>query len=453
MSSSFIRDVFRTLFGLSLTIACIIRPSFAEELLADKLMPEMADAVAQAVQYSDSMMEAVFQLGRAEADADIRAARTYPVVNGFSQYHGQWEQRDEVSGTQFSRRFLYGLTLRKPIYHWVALEANKRIGEILLQSANKNLDTRRHFVRSECLRRLLYLSIAERESQFAESTLDFRKQLLEQSETGQAEGVATLQELETARMNQRNAYQASLGARNHYRNARHKFLKDFSVSEEVLAKLPEELPKAELDLIKWRERIDVFQKKTYRNHPEYTAAADAVKVQENQILIDRARNRPTIDLVVGANQDDTTHLLTELDDRFRQIYFGGVRVSWNIFDGYETRGRVELARTLRDQALNKKKRLAHKLSQDALQLLHEFENCQARMNAGKEMFDWKAERFRKAERSLELGQISETELAHHGYDFAYEEYQAVLENARCLALILQAELLTTLGQPRKKPVQ
>ena len=75
------------------------------------------------------------------------------------------------------------------------------------------------------------------------------------------------------------------------------------------------------------------------------------------------------------------------------------------------------------------------------------------MNAGKEMFDWKAERFRKAERSFELGQISETELAHHGYDFAYEEYQAVLENARCLALILQAELLTTLGQPRKKPVQ
>ena len=142
-----------------------------------------------------------------------------------------------------------------------------------------------------------------------------------------------------------------------------------------------------------------------------------------------------------------------MDDRFRQIYFGGVRVSWNIFDGYETRGRVELARTLRDQALNKKKRLARKLSQDAIQLLHELENCQARMNAGKEMFDWKAERFRKAERSFELGQISETELAHHGYDFAYEEYQAVLENARCLALILQAELLTTLGQPRKKPVQ
>ena len=108
MSSSFIRDVLQSLFG----IACIIRPSFVEELLADKLMPEMADAVAQAVQYSDSMMEAVFQLGRAEADADIRTARTYPVVNGFSQYHGQWEQRDEVSGTQFSRRFLYGLTLQ-----------------------------------------------------------------------------------------------------------------------------------------------------------------------------------------------------------------------------------------------------------------------------------------------------------------------------------------------------
>ena len=135
MSSSFLRDVLRSFFGLSLTIACIIRPSLADELLADKLMPEMADAVAQAVQYSDSMMEAVFQLGRAEADADIRAARTYPVINGFSQYHGQWEQRDEVSGTQFSRRFLYGLTSS------LSTIGGKytRIGEILLQSANNNL--------------------------------------------------------------------------------------------------------------------------------------------------------------------------------------------------------------------------------------------------------------------------------------------------------------------------
>ena len=54
------------------------------------------------------------------------------------------------------------------------------------------------------------------------------------------------------------------------------------------------------------------------------------------------------------------------------------------------------------------------------------------MNAEKEMFDWKAERFRKAERSFELGQISETELAHHGYDFAYEEYHCLRMHAVCL---------------------
>ena len=403
--------------------------------------------MTEASWHSEAAIEALFQLDRAEAEAEIRAARTHPALEGFAQYHGQWEQRDEVAGTEFSRRFLYGLTFRKPLYHWGALEANKRIGEILLRSARENLASRRTFVRNEFFRRILVLYIAQREGEFTESTLVFRKQLLEQAEANHAQGVTTLQDLEAARMHHRNAFQSTLAARNHFRNARHQFLKDFSVSEEVFAKLPAELPPAVLDLAAWQSRMDTFREKTFRNHPEYRAAEDAVQVQENQILVDRARNRPVVDLVVGANQDDTSYMLTELDDRFRQIYFSGVRVSWNIFDGYETRGRVELARALRDQAIDRKKRLARKLSQDALQLLHELENSQARMAAGRETYAWKAEHYRKANTSFEAGQISAAALAHHRYDFQYQEHQAVLENARCLALLLQAELLTTLGQP------
>ena len=64
------------------------------------------------------------------------------------------------------------------------------------------------------------------------------------------------------------------------------------------------------------------------------AAADAVKVQENDFIDVPAIAQ--LDLVVGANQDDTTHLLTELDDRFAK-FISVEFVSWNIFDGYETR--------------------------------------------------------------------------------------------------------------------
>ena len=257
----------------------------------------------------------------------------------------------------------------------------------------------------------------------------------------------SVQELETARMNYRQAFQNSLASRNHFRNVRHQFIKDFSASEDVLAKFPDALPDALVDLDDWRAAIENFQQTAFRNHPEYRNALDAIDVQENQILVDSARNRPLVDLVVGANQDDTTYMMAELDDRFRQIYFGGVRVTWNIFDGYETRGRVNLAKTLRDQAVERKKRLARKLAQDALQILHELENCKARMEAGKETLDWKAERFSKAQKSFEIGQIPEIELATNRYDFEFHRHQSTLENVRCLVLLLQAELLTTLGQP------
>ncbi|MBT7854236.1 MAG: TolC family protein, partial [Opitutae bacterium] len=399
------------------------------------------------VRNSEATIEALFQQDRAEANALIRSARTHPSLDGFVQYHGQWEQRDQSNDNEFSQRFLYGLTLRKPLFHWGALDANRRIGEILLHSARENLFAKQSLVRNEFKRRILVLYISRQESTFAEYTLEHHKRMLEVAEDNHEQGIASLQDLESARMNYRQSFQDSLRIRNQFRNIRHQFLRDFSVADDILAKIPKELPRLPMDLDSWRERLKNFQQSGFRNHPEYRAALGAIDVQENQILVDRARNRPLIDLVVGANQDDTTYMMAELDDRFRQIYFGGVRVTWNIFDGYETKGRINLAQALRDQAVERKKRLARKLAQDALQFLHELENSNARMEAGKETLDWKDGRLRKAEKSFEAGQLPEIELDHHRFDSKFHHHQSTLENARCLSLLLQVDLLITLGQP------
>jgi outer membrane protein TolC len=429
------------LFAVGFTGPCI------GQTLSEQIFPGLADDTAQAVQNSESTIEALFQQDRAEANALIRASRTHPSLDGFVQYHGQWEQLDPSNSTEFSQRFLYGLTLRKPLFHWGALDANRRIGEILLHSARENLAAKQSLVRNEFKRRILVLYISRQESAFAEYTLEHRKRMLEVGEDNYGQGIASLQELESARMNYRQSFQDSLRIRNHFRNIRHQFLRDFSVTDDILVKLPQKLPSLPMDLDSWRERLKAFQQSGFRNHPEYRSALDSIDVQENQILVDRARNRPVMDLVVGANQDDTTYMMAELDDRFRQIYFGGVRVTWNIFDGYETQGRINLAQTLRDQAVERKKRLARKLAQDALQFLHALENCKARIEAGKETLEWKEGRLRKAEKSFEAGQLPEIELDHYRFDSKFHLHQSILENARCLSLLLQADLLITLGQP------
>ena len=441
--SLFVIPLSGVFYLLALTFA---GPCFGQNL-SEQIFPELHDVTAEAVQNSESMIEALFQRDRAEANALIRSARTHPSLDGFVQYHGQWEQRDQSNDNEFSQRFLYGLTLRKPLFHWGALDANRRIGEILLHSARENLFAKQSLVRNEFKRRILVLYISRQESTFAEYTLEHHKRMLEVAEDNHEQGIASLQDLESARMNYRQSFQDSLRIRNQFRNIRHQFLRDFSVADDILAKIPKELPRLPMDLDSWRERLKNFQQSGFRNHPEYRAALGAIDVQENQILVDRARNRPLIDLVVGANQDDTTYMMAELDDRFRQIYFGGVRVTWNIFDGYETKGRINLAQALRDQAVERKKRLARKLAQDALQFLHELENCNARMEAGKETLDWKDGRLRKAEKSFEAGQLPEIELDHHRFDSKFHHHQSTLENARFLSLLLQVDLLITLGQP------
>ena len=92
--------------------------------------------------------------------------------------------------------------------------------------------------------------------------------------------------------------------------------------------------------------------------------------------------------------------------------------------------------------------MARKLGQDALKVLHELENCEARLDAIKETLNWKQEGFEKAKVSFTDGQIPEIELANHRFDFEFHQHQFTLENARCLIYLLQAELLTSLGQTK-----
>jgi len=55
--------------------------------------------------------------------------------------------------------------------------------------------------------------------------------------------------------------------------------------------------------------------------------------------------------------------------------------------------------------------------------------------------------LRKAEKSFEAGQLPEIELDHHRFDSKFHHHQSTLENARFLSLLLQVDLLITLGQP------
>ncbi len=194
----------------------------------------------------------------------------------------------------------------------------------------------------------------------------------------------------------------------------------------------------------WEQRVRTFIEHGFQEHPHFQNVMSNIDMQEKQIKALRSGNRPNVDLVVGANQDDTSYVLTQLDDRFRQIYYAGVRVNWNIFDGKATQSRINSAKTNLAQAKRQKDFAALQLAQEARRVLHEIQNADVRLKTLKMTMENREERHEKTRQSHEIGQVPESELANSAYDLAYHQHLYHVEYVRSLIHMLYAELITSL---------
>src|SRR5205807_1921795 len=78
------------------------------------------------------------------------------------------------------------------------------------------------------------------------------------------------------------------------------------------------------------------------HRPELKAREDDLEAQKKQLVVDRSGILPHVNLFAGydvVSEPDRT-----LPDEYYHGYTAGVGVSWNIFDGFATRGKMRATR-------------------------------------------------------------------------------------------------------------
>ena len=441
--------------GMLMALVFLMGTTSAQTPVSHRIFPELLQLSEENLQDTEALTNAIFSEERAAEDLRVRRAGRLPSLSSFGQFHYQREEYDLPLGDQDADRLIYGLTFKQPVFHWGALRANHNIGRILLRDAKRNKRILQEIVRSYLQRQAIAYYIACREHDFAMLNLRHYGRLLDLAEAGLEAGDTKSTELETARQNHRNATKHQIAVLTAKLNVQYQLIKDFAITEEHLGMVPEMLPEGiGIDLETWRLRFQQFTTTGYKQHPEYHAVLSNIQVQGESIKVAQAANRPLVDLIVGANQDDTTYNFSELDDRFRQIYYAGVRVSWNIFDGQATKARIRTAKANLREAETRKNFVARKLEQDANQIFHELQNAQARLQTLRDTVTEKEEKHGKLEAAHEAGQIPEYELANSTFDLAAHRHLLLVEYARSLSHILHAEHLTSLkvGTKDKLPI-
>ncbi len=329
------------------------------ETLIDGLEP----LTAKALEASPQVIDARLKVLAAEAHEDELRALTRPRADVYLD--GAYRKNDSSAG---SFQTYYNVTAEQPLWHWNSLDNQKRVAKIQRQLADNDFDEARRTLVLDIRQRYLALVLQKldvAETDAASERLNSHlKVSRDQAGLGQLSAdVLTGEKLDV---------QTAEIARDRKRVAFQRALREFAVVNGLPSfsadALPVEIPRvpaAALALFNPEVPAPVVQGVP----PAALARAEGelTTARLNADII-RVRMRPMVNLAAGADQGQTSGA----DQTAVLSYFAGVRVRWNIFDGFATRAAVRQARVVvrqNEKALDDSRTaLAHELADGAADL-------------------------------------------------------------------------------------
>lgn len=300
------------------------------------LFPQLAHIYSVANKKAPSLLQEIQKIAEAEGMSYLFSSDRYPHLN--FDINAGYERREREGEENFYEfRNFFNLSLDHPIYHWGGLAAKEHIGEIDVHLAKEEYERFYQSLAQEI--RSLYLSlilekITLRNARLREEIICKRLEVLDEQER---QGVLskddyTLQYIqlqETLLEIQKNKNKGKrFSGRLEYITG----YKDLNLIE-----LPVEIPSPSLERNTFEQRLNYFTESGYKNNPTFSLNAKRIQREKESLKYVESFNRPLLNIHMSVQQvQDNTASFNDVDTL---IYFGGVRLTWNIFDGFATKGR------------------------------------------------------------------------------------------------------------------
>lgn len=161
--------------------------------------------------------------------------------------------------------------------------------------------------------------------------------------------------------------------------------------------------------------------------PELQVRANDIQVQKKQLIVDRSAILPHVNLFAGYD------FVSEPDRSFTNIFYVqgytlGVGVSWNIFDGFATRGRMRETRARLAQAEIAESALQTTVQSEVTRAFHDLERAAETVRSQRENTDLATQSLSLAQANFQEGLITQLDLLQSRLDLT--RAQSVELNAR-----------------------
>ena len=319
------------LLWLSVSV-CLV---YSQPKEVEVYIPELARLLQSARDQAPALIEQA--ITKDEADARLRQAKAayYPRLDLLTSFGYRKDYRSGAEDTD-KLGMTYSAALRRPLYHWGAIEA--KIKQARLSHDNATLrylyeqqQTERR-IRADYLALILdniALQNEEKKQVVLQSNHEIEQINFEagktsalaykKSEVSLKKSLLTIESIQLSKKRILERFQQYTG---------------WSGSNTT----PLEIPAIDtVSITQWlKTQQSTLTDSNWINHTKPALLQiNAIQHQKEELTQIKARQKPLIDTSFTASQRQTNTSLRNNVDTFS--VFGGVRVQWNIFDGFETR--------------------------------------------------------------------------------------------------------------------
>jgi outer membrane protein TolC len=334
--------VFFAVLAASGSMGSLLRAQSALTMPEDKL-PVLEEQLEIAMQSSPKMI--LRQAETAVTHADYKASQSsrYPSLGGWANYLWAEDDRNNaIGGARPATKLGYNFTIRKSLYYWGNLE--RGIQNWKIQTLIEEGNTRQAYMTLASDIRELFMNLVAGKHRLGDRRfrLEQRRTLVEETREKQRQNLSSPAEVFRAELDLQRAELEVLEAED-----------EFAHSLRVLSRLTggpllteDDIPN-EFPVPPYEEQDSVLVAMAARfladEMPENTSIQIAkyqIEKTENDLKNSRTSLRPRLDAMVGISQDEQDFAL-DTDSYEYQSIFGGVSMTWNLFDGFATRNYVK----------------------------------------------------------------------------------------------------------------
>jgi len=305
--------------------------------LAERMFPPLAPLLEKAVRQSARAIGSNLEFLIARENIGVQRSRMLPSAGGYMTYSYAQDRRLDRADPLNAAKLAYSMVMTQPIFHWGALKAGNDYGKLTAKIAENNYGETCRLLVLELRAAYLRMVVQKAGVKRAQFALRIAETELKQAEGQLKAGAIATAEILTPQRRVRQTQLEFERAEEDYRFSRVTVERLAGVEAIDERSIPTSVAEVPFPKDRLRALAEHFNA-SETSDGNYRLKIAQLRVDQEKLnyrILDKAL-RPKFNVVTGVTQDEVSYTGSPADRARTQSLYGGLNVTWNVFDGFLT---------------------------------------------------------------------------------------------------------------------